>query len=175
MAKQFGIHNAELKARMPAAGISLDLEKGYDAVIKQTDTYYPCIDGRKLKLRDNPAELILYRRIMDKDVPVMQSVGMKMPIKQPLELESILTAALGSLCTVRKTRKVWLRGRTRIHVDEVETLPGKFVEVEVVLGPGETYEEGVCEARCAMAGLGIAESDIINGSYSDMIMANKKK
>jgi len=49
------------------------------------------------------------------------------------------------------------RGATRIHVDDVEGL-GHFLELEVVLEPGEDENAGVKEAETLMGRLGVLES-----------------
>ena len=62
-------------------------------------------------------------------------------IRHQRELEK----ALGLRGRVRKVRTLYRSGRTRIHLDEVEGL-GSFIELEVVLLPGEGVKEGTQEA-----------------------------
>jgi adenylate cyclase class IV len=59
-------------------------------------------------------------------------------------------------------------GQTRIHLDDVCGL-GKFVEIEVVLSPGQTTSEGIDIAHSLMRRLGISESDLIDAAYIDML------
>jgi adenylate cyclase class IV len=59
-------------------------------------------------------------------------------------------------------------GNTRIHLDEVEGL-GSFLELEVVLGPGESMEAGVATATGLVTELGIQESDLIQTAYIDLL------
>jgi adenylate cyclase class IV len=61
----------------------------------------------------------------------------------------------------------FLVGRTRIQLDRVEGL-GSFVELEVVLGPGEAEEVGAREGERLLAALGIAAAPRIAGSYADL-------
>ena len=59
----------------------------------------------------------------------------------PSTLKATLTAALGVRGVVRKTRRLYLVGQTRVHLDEVEGL-GQFMELEVVLRPEQSNAEG---------------------------------
>jgi adenylate cyclase len=69
---------------------------------------------------------------------------------------------------VRKHRTLVRVGRTRIHFDQVEGL-GRFIELEVVMAADEPEENGREEARELMRRLRIAEGDLIEGSYIDML------
>lgn len=44
----------------------------------------------------------------------------------------ILSASNGCIGTVKKTRKVYMIGQTRVHIDDVEGL-GNFLELEVCI------------------------------------------
>ena len=59
-------------------------------------------------------------------------------------------------------------GNTRIHLDQVEGL-GPFMELEVVLGPGQSDAEGQAIATELMETLGIAETDLIEVAYIDLL------
>ncbi len=87
---------------------------------------------------------------------------------EPDTLEKVLTEALGRRGVVRKTRRLYLAGQTRIHVDEVEGL-GHFMELEVVLRQGQSEAEGRAIAEDLMRRLGIRESDLLEGAYMDLI------
>jgi adenylate cyclase class IV len=62
-------------------------------------------------------------------------------------------------------------GNTRVHLDEVEGL-GPFLELEVMLGLGQSEEEGQAIAWELMAKLGIQESDLVEGAYMDLLEGN---
>ena len=68
------------------------------------------------------------------------------PTADPDSLADALGRALGVRGVVRKKRSLYMVGRTRIHVDEVEGL-GDFLELEVVLADEESKEAGLAVAR----------------------------
>jgi predicted adenylyl cyclase CyaB len=76
--------------------------------------------------------------------------------------------AYGEIGRVRKHRTLYMVGRTRVHLDQVEGL-GHFLELEVVLADGDTVEAGVQEARRIMAGLGVQSSQLVEGAYLDLL------
>jgi len=69
---------------------------------------------------------------------------------------------------VRKRRWLYLVGYTRIHLDVVEGL-GRFLELEVMLQPGQSEEEGAAMASDLLLRLGIAEQDLLPGAYMDLL------
>jgi len=74
---------------------------------------------------------------------------------------------------VRKHRTLYLVRKTRVHLDEVEKL-GTYMELEVVLGAGESTKEGEEIARALMDELDIDPSDLVRGAYVDLINAAEK-
>jgi predicted adenylyl cyclase CyaB len=135
--------------------------------LAQDDTFFACARGR-LKLRqfpDGQGELIHYSRADDTGPKI--SDYLISPIATPDVLRQSLSRALGAVGRVRKRRRLYLVDRTRIHLDEVEDL-GAFVELEVVLGDGESTEAAQAVARHIMGVLGIDESQLIRGAYVDM-------
>jgi predicted adenylyl cyclase CyaB len=83
-------------------------------------------------------------------------------------LRESLTLAWGQAGRVRKQRRLFIVGRTRVHLDRVEGL-GEFLELEVVLKEGETSEAGVAEAHVLMAQLGIGTDQLVQGAYVDLL------
>jgi predicted adenylyl cyclase CyaB len=86
----------------------------------------------------------------------------------PSALKAALTAALGVRGVVRKTRYLYMVGQTRIHLDEVEGL-GQFMELEVVMRPGQDDAEGQAIAHELMNKLNVAETDLLEGAYMDLL------
>jgi predicted adenylyl cyclase CyaB len=134
--------------------------------IEQDDTFFRCENGR-LKLRvlgGKTGELIFYRRADQKDPK--ESFFLRSPTSEPEVLREALSLAYGAIGRVRKHR-MYLVGRTRVHLDKVEGL-GHFLELEVVLGDDESTEAGIREAHGLMEKLGIHASQLIDGAYVDL-------
>jgi adenylate cyclase class IV len=136
--------------------------------IAQDDTFFACDLGR-LKLRefgDGTGELIFYRR---EDVAGPKpSFYVRAPSAEPTALREALSLAYGVVGRVRKQRRLFLVGRTRIHVDSVEDL-GDFLELEVVLEAGEAPALGTRQAEDLMVRLGIAPDQWVRGAYVDLL------
>ncbi|MDM5072543.1 adenylate cyclase [Aeromonas bestiarum] len=136
--------------------------------IAQDDTFFRCESGR-LKLRTlspSAGQLIFYRRA-DRQGP-KESFYHVTPTSEPDSLRETLSLACGQIGRVRKTRTLFLVGRTRVHLDRVEGL-GHFLELEVVLEDDELLEAGIQEANDIMAHLGVEPSQLIEGAYMDLL------
>lgn len=164
--------NVEIKARVvdwPA--VNRRAEAISDApreVIEQEDVFFHTRSGR-LKLRflaPDRGELIFYER-PDSAGPKASRYEIA-TTSDPHSLRRVLAAALGERGAVRKTRWLYLVDRTRIHLDRVEGL-GDFMELEVVMEPGEPAAEGDRIANDLMSRLGISPSDLIEGAYIDLL------
>jgi predicted adenylyl cyclase CyaB len=165
--------NVEIKASVRDPGrMRAMVEKAAGSparIIHQEDIFFRSGSGR-LKLRilsDDSGELIYYRR--------PDTVGARMSdytvyrTDRPRQLRALLAQALGETVTVRKKRELYMAGQTRIHLDEVEGL-GTFLELEVVLRPGQSFEEGSRIAGELIGKLGINEADLVPCAYGDLIM-----
>ncbi len=163
--------NVEIKARVAdAADFARRARALADAgpeTIPQSDVFFAATRGRlKLRRLSGRAELIWYER-PDAAGPKTSRYSL-VPVADPDALEAALTGALGVRGTVRKTRRLFMAGRTRIHLDAVEGL-GDFMELEVVLREGEDVADGEAEARELMAALGIAGDDLVEAAYIDLL------
>jgi predicted adenylyl cyclase CyaB len=164
--------NVEIKARIAsveamAPRVAALADRG-PVEIEQDDTFFVCERGR-LKLRAlSPTEgqLIFYRRA--NQAGPKESRFVISPTASPDTLRDALTLAYGSAGRVRKHRTLYLVGRTRVHLDRVESL-GHFLELEVVLAEGESPDAGVKEARALMTALGLADDQLIDGAYVDLL------
>jgi len=164
--------NVEIKARVRDAEAFAERARkiaGRDPeLIPQADIFFAAPRGR-LKLRRLGArrgELIYYER--DDAAGPGTSAYDIFRTEDPDGLQKALTRALGVRGEVRKTRRLYMSGRTRIHLDEVEGL-GVFMELEVVLEGGEDPIAGEAEARALMRELGIAEPDLVESAYIDLL------
>ena len=180
VAQELGItmpSNIEIKARVknPERLRSMAEEESgtLGELIEQDDTFFRVPQGR-LKLRvlsSNRGELIFYER-KDEAGP-KQSHYFISETDDPSGLKKVLESALGVLGVVRKQRTLLLAGQTRIHIDEVEGL-GSFMELEVVMQPAQSVEEGSRIAAELMERLDIHERDLVEGAYLDLILARKQ-
>lgn len=165
-------HNIEIKARVgdPVAMrrlVASIAERGPE-VLHQEDLFFPCRDGR-LKLRTlapDRGELIHYHR-PDCREP-RESDYLIAATAEPERLGALLTRALGCRAMVRKVRTLYHVGATRIHLDEVEGL-GSFVELETVLSPGRSRDDGRRETDRLMDRLGITPDDLVATAYIDLL------
>jgi predicted adenylyl cyclase CyaB len=136
--------------------------------IPQEDTFFNCPEGR-LKLRvlgPNQGQLIYYQR-MDIKGPKHSDYKIHFT-SDPTTLKCILSEAYGIRGVVNKVRYLYMVGQTRVHLDDVSGL-GKFMELEVVLQPGQTDAEGHAIAVKLMRDLGISEEELIESAYMDLI------
>lgn len=166
--------NVEIKARVASLAVihakAAPLANAEPVLIDQDDTFFRCDNGR-LKLRafsDHAGELIFYRRA-DQAGP-KESFYVRVPTSAPALLRESLSLAYGQAGRVRKRRTLFLVGRTRVHLDEVEGL-GRFVELEVVLADDEPTRNGVDEARALMQALGIEQTQCVETAYVDLLAA----
>lgn len=164
--------NVEIKARLRdpdrAEQIATRLSGGQGEVLRQMDVFFPC-EGARLKLRmfgSDSGELIRYVRPDRADARSSRYVIARTP--DPRNLLEILTATLGTAGTVTKTRHICLVGQTRVHIDEVEGL-GSFLELEVVLEPGQSESEGQRIAERLLSEFGIGPDQLIAKAYIDLL------
>jgi predicted adenylyl cyclase CyaB len=167
------MRNIEIKARMrdrlATARALAELGAHRVASFAQIDTYFAVPNGR-LKLRQTPGEpdvLVFYRR--DNHPEPKPSDYRLAAIAPEQNLEDLLGAALGVRVVVRKQRELWRWHNVRVHLDEVEGL-GAFVEFEAQVDA--LNDETLCRQRTheLMAALSLAPSDLIAGSYADLLI-----
>jgi adenylate cyclase class IV len=171
--------NIEVKAKVrdwerqcSAAG---ELAGSPPETVDQVDTFFQVNAGR-FKLREiTPArgELIFYRRD-DELGPTLSDYSIS-NTHEPGKLRDTLSLAMSICGEVRKKRLVYLSekfgGQTRIHLDEVKGL-GQFIELEVVLQPGQSPEDGTRIAGEFRTALDIRDEDLIELAYFDLLTAH---
>ncbi|MGF1586456.1 MAG: class IV adenylate cyclase [Bacteroidales bacterium] len=164
--------NIEIKARAGNFKEQLRIAAGLSGqtpeLIHQVDTFFNVPRGR-LKLRefgDGTGELINYDR-PDSPGP-KQSTYVISGTVEPDSLKRALDSSIGISAVVKKKRTLFLSGQTRVHFDEVEGL-GCFIELEVVLVPGQEISDGESVTREWMLELGIQQSDLVAGAYVDLL------
>lgn len=166
--------NVELKARLADRQRALEVCERLGArrmgVERQTDTYFST--GRhRMKLRESSLGnhwLIWYHR--PDSAGSRKSAYRLISIPDPEEKRRILARAMTVKAVVVKERLLYLLGSVRIHIDRVEGL-GDFLEFEAVLGSESEERAGHEKLAELREAFGIAEEDIVSGSYSDLVAA----
>jgi predicted adenylyl cyclase CyaB len=139
-------------------------------LLEQEDVFFPC-EGARLKLRilgPKRGELIRYRRNDAAEARTSEYVLAR--TNDPQALREILAATLGTAGVVRKTRLLYMVGQTRVHIDRVEGL-GDFLELEVVMRPEQSEQEGKHIAEGLLSELGIRKTELLAEAYVDMLRA----
>ena len=170
--------NVEIKARVTDLNrlrrAAMQIATDPCQTMGQEDVFFHTATGR-LKLRifdEGSGELIYYER--PDMTGAKQSNYQIHRTSEPLQLRQLLSAALGETVTVKKKREVYMVGQTRIHLDEVDGL-GPFMELEVVLAPGQDSEEGRTIASDLMQKLGVNESDLVPCAYADLLLSRAEQ
>ena len=164
--------NIEIKAilrnRTAAEAVAARLSGGAPETLRQEDFFFKC-NGARLKLRilaPDQGELIRYER--DDLADARRSRYLIARTTDPKVLLDILTATLGRTGVVTKMRTLYLVGQARVHIDEVEGL-GEFLELEVVLKPGQSEQEGKSIAAMLLIDFGIDKQQIVAEAYVDLL------
>lgn len=139
----------------------------------QTDTYFNVPSGR-LKLREGNIEnnLIQYNR-PDQSGP-KQSDFRLVKIDDTEGLKKILSDAVGVKVIVRKKREIYFIENVKFHLDTLENV-GSFVEIEAGNKDHHIPVEKLHEqCRYYLSAFGINEDDLVDRSYSDMLLEMQK-
>jgi predicted adenylyl cyclase CyaB len=165
--------NIEIKARIAdrrsvEKRVARLADSGPEA-IRQRDVFFHTRRGRlKLRIFDaRHGELIYYERA-DRRGPMLSSY-IRVETKRPAEMQAALSKAFGVRGIVRKRRRLYLVGNTRIHLDDVEGL-GQFLELEMVLSGRQSPRAGRRVAERLMNRLGISKKSLLDGAYLDLIL-----
>jgi len=163
--------NVEIKARLadPAA-FRARVEKLADegpTLLEQEDTFFYSRRGRlKLRKEGSGAELIYYERA-NMSGPA-ESQYFAESFADPATIEAMLSIALEVRGTVRKSRKLYRIGSTRVHIDEVLGL-GSFVELEVELDAIQATSDGEATAHELIKTLELDGEEMVAESYIDLL------
>ncbi|XP_078052409.1 uncharacterized protein LOC144478418 [Augochlora pura] len=170
------MRNIEIKAKISDPEITIALTKKLTdsecKIIKQHDTFFKVAEGR-LKLRefeDGSGELLYYKRSNTLGPKLCDYKKTSLNPEACTGIKNILTESNGRLGVVKKIRKLYMVGQTRVHIDDVEGL-GSFMELEVVLSDDNTIEEGQKIAEDLMTKLKIEKEDLIANAYIDLLLS----
>lgn len=171
--------NVEIKIRLHGSESLEDLRSVVTEVsdhpptfARQRDTYFAVSSGR-LKLREITesdgrvaTELIAYHRA-DGQRPRVSTYHRLVPVSDG-DIAGTLRTMFDIRGVVAKRREVYLCGQTRVHLDEVDGL-GYFIEIEVVLRPDQSEEDGIRVAESLMRRLGVEAATRQPRGYIDML------
>ena len=169
--------NVEIKARCTDPDFIRQYLLTHAAVFKgtdhQTDTYFLVPNGR-LKLREGNIEnnLIFYER-SNQSGPKHSDFHL-VKVEDAAGLKEVLRKSNGVKVIVEKRREIYYIGNVKFHIDEVPGL-GHFMEIEagnigVDLSPAALRDQ--CDHY--MKELNVHTGDLIDVSYSDMLLALKE-
>ncbi len=169
--------NVEIKARCGQQDKIRQYLVSHGAELKgtdhQTDTYFNVQNGR-LKLREGNIEnnLIFYER-PDQSGP-KQSAFQLVKVADAAGLKKALASANGIKVVVEKIREIYFIKNVKFHIDHVPEL-GTFIEIEAgnITAPelGAVQLQEQCDFY--LKEFGITEKDLVEVSYSDLLMAQK--
>jgi predicted adenylyl cyclase CyaB len=165
--------NIEIKARCSSLDLVRRILKERKATFKgvdrQVDTYFDVPRGR-LKLREGNIENNLIHYCREDEVGPKKSIVTLHHSVAGSTLKGILTNSLGVLVVVEKVREIYFIDNVKFHIDTVNQL-GTFVEIEAI-DSNEAIGEETLQKQCEeyMNLFGIRAEDLINHSYSDMIL-----
>ncbi|CAH4035893.1 adenylate cyclase CyaB [Pieris brassicae] len=177
------MRNVEIKARVDdikrICELAEELSGGTFKLIEQDDTFYNVPNGR-LKLRiyeDSSATLVRYER-NDEGGPKLSNYDLlefsSNEKEKSVKLDKMLKQCLGERGRVVKERKLYMVGQTRVHIDTVKGL-GDFMELEVVLRPEQTLEEGQKIAEDLKTKLEVKDEHLIECAYMDLLEKKSHK
>jgi len=161
---KFKLHDLE-RARKQAEAIKYQ----FKATLMQRDTFFRVREG-KLKLREEEsgAWMIFYGRQDSQDLKL--SSYEIVSIAEPAKTRDIMTQALGTIATVKKTRILMMRDHIRLHLDRVDDL-GEFGEIEAVLGEHGDPELSRPAVDELLRALEVDRKNLIATSYFEMLRA----
>lgn len=168
------LHSIEIKARSynndRFRTILEDRHADFRGTDHQIDTYLKTSRGR-LKIREGRVEnnrLVYYERA-DETGPKHSDV-LVFEYDTGTQLKDMLVAALGILIVVDKQREIYYINNVKFHLDQLRGL-GQFVEIEAIGRAGETGLEPLRKQCNFYRGLlGIRDEDLIDVSYSDLLL-----
>lgn len=163
--------NIEIKARLaePAALRARveELAQAEPTLLEQEDIFFHSRHGRlKLRKEGDRSQLVYYERA--DDIEPAESQYFVESFANSATLEAMLSIALEVRGTVRKSRRVYQVGQTRIHIDEVLGL-GSFLELEVELHATQDPADGEAAARELMEKLELSADDLVARAYIDLL------
>lgn len=170
--------NIEIKAKCSDISHVIDYLNSHNAKhvgkSEQTDTYFKVKRGR-LKVREDPIQNLVIYYEREEYTEAKQSNVTMFEYDPKTRLKETLAKTNGILVEVKKTRDVYRIDNIKFNVDHVEGL-GDFVEIEADDLDGKLPKDRLQgQVDQYMAAFGIKKADIINASYSDLLLGRTPK
>ncbi len=141
-------------------------------VFNMEDIYFNVPQGR-LKARTGDIKDILIQYNRENISTPKKSEFLVSIIQKGSNIVPSLSKALGVKVIVRKKREVWILNNIRFHIDNVEEL-GKFIEVEARGENEDDLPKLKKQIKEFLDLFNIEEDNFIEGSYSDLILQNRR-
>src|SRR3989344_4259243 len=172
--------NIEIKARYFLHNHAKDELRLRDAkylgLDHQVDTYFKVPQGR-LKLRQGNIEnaLVYYIREDIKGPKKSDVLLYNLPKKGTKILKQILSNVLETLVVVDKNREIYIKDNLKFHLDSVKGL-GEFIEIEAIDKESNIPQEDILkDVNYYLDLFQVKKDDLIEGSYSDMLVQKHKR
>ena len=164
--------NVEIKARCAnperVRALLRERNASFAGLDHQVDTYFRVPQGR-LKLREGNIEnALLYYRRPNQSGPKTSDVLLH-PTTPGSGLKEILVAALGVLVVLDKQREIYYVDNVKIHIDQVQGL-GSFTEIEAAGDENSSRQALLKQCRDLMQAFGVREHELVDRSYSDLLL-----
>ncbi|MBN1155261.1 class IV adenylate cyclase [candidate division KSB1 bacterium] len=170
--------NIEIKAKVDNLDEIRNKLKEMSAEFKgqdhQIDIYFQVKKGR-LKLREGTIErcLVYYER-ENKTSPKRSEV-LLYQTDNTQDLKEILLKLFDIKIVVDKMREIYFKENIKFHLDSVASL-GKFVEIEVICDEREPDHKLMLKTcQYYMDLLGVKDQDLIDLSYSDLLLLKRQE
>jgi len=169
--------NVEIKARCADPGTIREYLLSQGAELRgtdhQTDTYFKVPNGR-LKLREGKFETKLIFDARPDQAGPKQSAFQLVKVPDAAGLKKALASANGIKVVVEKIREIYYIRNVKFHIDNVPGL-GSFVEIEAGNITAPELDAQKLQEQCDfyLAAFGITENDLVEVSYSDLLMARQ--
>ena len=166
----------ELKAKIKSLNFIRsklkELNASHVGTYQQHDTYYNIPNGR-LKLREikgkKEAKLIYYDR--ENISEPKKSKIIVLEIQEPESFKLLGKRALTERIVIDKKREIYIYKETQIHLDCVKDL-GTFIEFERIMTDYIKDRKSLDNLKKILK---IQDTDLIKGSYSDLLFHKVKK
>jgi predicted adenylyl cyclase CyaB len=140
----------------------------FDGEDRQVDACFRSAEGRLiLRTTDLDRDLLVACRDRVSD-GFRRTESEAAAIEDTNEIRRVLEIALPLVAVVRKTRETFVEQNVHLRLDRVEHL-GDYLEIEAIVGPRETPESAMRDARRWLERFGLSEDAWIAETYTELL------